>query len=97
MKRQTRIGLGIAAAMTGAALYPCFASAQIATPVVAAVPNASPDIPFELFRGSRDGLGGRFWNGAEARFYLAQRDFNLQQQLYKTRVGKLFVHLRGGE
>lgn len=64
MKRQTRIGLGIVAAMTGAALYPCFASAQIATPVVASVPNASPDIPFELFRGSRIVLTGLV-NGIE--------------------------------
>ena len=54
MKRQTRIALGTAALIAGAALYPCIASAQqIAAPTVAAVPNASADIPFELFRGSR--------------------------------------------
>lgn len=64
MKRQTRIALGLTAVVAGAALYPCLASAQIATPVVAAVPNASPEIPFELFRGSRIVLTGSV-NGVE--------------------------------
>ena len=64
MKRQPRIVLGIAAVMAGAALYPCFAVAQIAPPAVSAVPGASADIPFELFRGSRILLTGRV-NGIE--------------------------------
>lgn len=59
MKRQTRIAFGLAAAGAAAALYPCFASAQIAAPTVSVVPGASADIPFELFRGSRIVLNGR--------------------------------------
>ena len=58
MKRQTRIALGLASAGAAAALYPCFASAQIAAPTVSAVPGASAEIPFELFRGSRIVLNG---------------------------------------
>jgi len=58
MNRQTRIGLGLASAVAAAALYPCFAAAQIATPTVSAVPGASADIPFELFRGNRIVLSG---------------------------------------
>lgn len=64
MKRQGRIVLWIAGFGSAAALYPCFASAQIAIPVVAAVPGASADIPFELFRGSRIVLNARV-NGVE--------------------------------
>jgi hypothetical protein len=64
MKRQTRIVLGLAAVVAGAALYPCLAAAQIATPVVAAIPGASADVPFELFRGSRIVLNGSV-NGVE--------------------------------
>ena len=64
MKRQTRLAAGIAGLIAGSALYPCIASAQIATPVVAAVPGASADIPFELFRGSRIILEGSV-NGVE--------------------------------
>ena len=58
MKRQTRIAIGLAAAGAAAALYPCFASAQIAPPAASTVPGASADIPFELFRGSRIVLDG---------------------------------------
>jgi len=64
MKRHIRIGLAIAAAGATAILYPCFAAAQIATPEVSAVPGASADIPFELFRGSRIVLNGRV-NGVD--------------------------------
>jgi hypothetical protein len=64
MKRQIKVVLGLAGIGAAAALYPCLASAQIATPEVAAVPNASPEIPFELFRGSRIVLTGRV-NGVE--------------------------------
>jgi len=64
MKGQTRIALGLVGFAAAAAFYPCFASAQIATPVVAAVPGASADIPFELFRGSRIVLNARV-NGVE--------------------------------
>jgi hypothetical protein len=59
MKRQTRIALGLAVAGAAAALYPCLAAAQIAAPTVSTVPGASPEIPFELFRGSRIVLDGR--------------------------------------
>ena len=58
MKRQTRIGLSILAAGTAAIFYPCLAAAQIAPPTVSAVPGASSDSPFELFRGSRIVLTG---------------------------------------
>ena len=64
MKRQTRIGLSILAAGTAAILYPCLAAAQIAPPTVSAVPGASADSPFELFRGSRIVLTGQV-NGVE--------------------------------
>lgn len=64
MKRQTRIALGLLGFAGAATLYPCFAAAQIATPTVAAVPGASADIPFELFRGSRMVLNGSV-NGVE--------------------------------
>lgn len=64
MKRQTRIVLGIAGLGAVAALYPCLASAQIAKPTVTAIPNASPEIPFDLFRGSRIVLTARV-NGVE--------------------------------
>lgn len=64
MKRQTRIALGLLGFTAAASLYPCFAAAQIATPVVTAVPGASADIPFELFRGSRIVLNARV-NGVD--------------------------------
>jgi hypothetical protein len=64
MKRHIRISLAVAAAGAGALLYPCFAAAQIATPQVAAVPGASAEIPFELFRGSRIVLKGNV-NGVD--------------------------------
>jgi len=64
MKRHIRIGLAVATAGGIALAYPCFASAQIATPVASAVPGASADIPFDLFRGSRIVLNGRV-NGVE--------------------------------
>jgi len=64
MKRYIRIGLAVAAAGAAAIFYPCFAAAQIATPQVSAVPGASADIPFELFRGSRIVLNGRV-NGVD--------------------------------
>jgi hypothetical protein len=58
MKRHIRLALAVVAAGAGGFLYPCFASTQIATPQVAAIPGASADIPFELFRGSRIVLNG---------------------------------------
>ena len=67
MKRHIRIGFALTAFGASALLYPCFAAAQveqIATPQVAAVPGASADIPFELFRGSRIVLNGRV-NGVD--------------------------------
>jgi hypothetical protein len=64
MKGQTRIAIGVLGFAAAAALYPCFAAAQIATPTVAAVPGASAEIPFELFRGSRMVLQGSV-NGVE--------------------------------
>ena len=47
---------GIGAA---AALYPCLAAAQIAKPVVTAVPGDSAAVPFELFRENRIIFNGR--------------------------------------
>lgn len=64
MKRHIRIGLAVTAIAASAIAYPCFAAAQIATPVVAAVPGASADIPFELFRGSRIVLNAKV-NGVD--------------------------------
>ncbi|GAA4753798.1 hypothetical protein GCM10023264_21160 [Sphingomonas daechungensis] len=64
MKRQTRIVLGLIGMGTGAALAPHLAAAQIAAPAVSTVPNVSPDIPFDLFRGSRIVLTGRV-NGVD--------------------------------
>ena len=64
MKRQTRIALGLLGFASAAALYPCFAEAQIATPTVAAIPGGKHAIPFELFRDSRIFLNGRV-NGTE--------------------------------
>ncbi len=67
MKRHIRIGLAVTAIGAVAVLHPCFAAAQISqipTPQVAAVPGASPDIPFQLFRGSRIVLSGRV-NGVD--------------------------------
>jgi hypothetical protein len=64
MKRHIRIGLAVTAIAASALVYPCFAAAQIATPTVAAVPGASADIPFEMFRGSRIVLNGRV-NGVD--------------------------------
>ena len=64
MKSQTRIALSVLGFIGAAALVPCFASAQIARPVVAAIPGVSADIPFELFRGSRMVLTGSI-NGVE--------------------------------
>lgn len=58
MKRQMRIALGLVTATAASAFVPCFASAQIVAPAVSAVPGASADIPFELFRGSRIILSG---------------------------------------
>lgn len=69
MKRQMRIALAVVGFGAAAALYPCLAAAQIATPRVAAVPGASADIPFELFRGSRMVLKGRV-NGVETAMLL---------------------------
>jgi predicted aspartyl protease len=64
MKRHIRIGLAVTAIAASALVYPCFAAARIATPTVAAVPGASADIPFEMFRGSRIVLNGRV-NGVD--------------------------------
>ena len=69
MKRQTRIVLGLAGFAAAAALYPCFAAAQIATPVVTAIPGAKHEVPFELFRDSRIFLNGRV-NGTETSMIL---------------------------
>jgi hypothetical protein len=64
MKRHIRIGLAATVVAAGALLYPCLAAAQIATPQVSAVPGASADIPFELFRGSRIVLNAKV-NGVD--------------------------------
>lgn len=64
MKRQIRIVLGLLGIGAAAALYPCLASAQIAKPVVAAVPGAPASVPFELFRENRIILNGSV-NGNE--------------------------------
>src|SRR5262245_51600112 len=64
MKRHIRIGLAAAAIGATALAYPFLAAAQIATPEVSAVPGASADISFELFRGSRIVLNGRV-NGVD--------------------------------
>lgn len=69
MKRHIRIGLAVTAVAASALAYPCFAAAQIATPEVAAVPGASADIPFELFRGSRIVLNAKV-NGVDTQMLL---------------------------
>ena len=58
MKRQSRIVLGLLGIGAAAALYPCLAAAQIAKPVVTAVPGAPAAVPFELFRENRIILNG---------------------------------------
>lgn len=59
MKRQIRIALALVGFSAAAALYPCVVSAQIAAPVVTALPNAPAAVPFELFRENRIVLSGR--------------------------------------
>ncbi len=58
MQRQLKIKSWLAIAGILAAVYPVAACAQIAAPVVAIVPGAPADIPFELYRGNRIVLAG---------------------------------------
>lgn len=58
MKRHRRIALALASLGMLAGFYPVIAGAQIATPVVATVPGARAEIPFELYRGNRIVLAG---------------------------------------
>ena len=59
MKGQKRIVLAVVGLGAAAALYPCIAAAQIARPVVTAVPGVRAEVPFELFRENRIMLNGR--------------------------------------
>src|SRR5215213_1567698 len=58
MQLQMRMRSWVATAGMLAAVYPVGACAQIAAPVVATVPGAPADIPFDLYRGNRIVLAG---------------------------------------
>jgi len=59
MKRQIKVALALVSLGAATALYPCIAAAQIAKPVVTAIPDARAAVPFELFRENRIILSGR--------------------------------------
>ena len=59
MKRQIKVALALVGLGAVTALYPVIAAAQIAKPVVTAVPGKPAEVPFELFRENRIILDGR--------------------------------------